>query len=238
MQKVKNNIKLEHKDCLEFLRAIESESVELILIDPPYGISQNGRFSTGGDPHFHNVNLYFGDWDNTFNCMEDVVKECYRVLKKSGTFICFYDIWKISELKSFVDDAKFKQIRFIEWIKTNPVPINSKKNYLNNAREIAVVGVKGTCPVFNSAYDNGVYQYGVYHGKDRFHTTQKPVELIEDLIKKHSNEGATVLDCFSGSGTTAIACMKTGRKFVGCELDDDYYAKSVDRINKLEKDAA
>lgn len=232
------NIILKHQDCLEFLKSLPDKSVELVLIDPPYGISQTDRFSTGGDPRFHNVNLYFGDWDNTFDCMEDVVKECYRVLKPSGTFISFYDIWKISELKSFMVDAKFKQLRFIEWIKTNPVPIQSKNNYLNSAREVAVVGVKGTCPTFNSSYDNGVYQYGVYHGKDRFHTTQKPVELIEELIKKHSNAGDTVLDCFSGSGTTAIACMKTGRKFVGCELDDTYYAKSIDRINKLKKDAA
>ena len=73
----------------------------------------------------------------------------------------------------------------------------------------------------------------ICQGKDRFHTTQKPVELIADLVRKHSNEGELVLDCFSGSGSTAMACIKENRRFVGCELDKDYYIKSVARIDAV-----
>lgn len=105
------------------------------------------------------------------------------MLKSSGTIICFYDLWKITKLRKIFEDSKFQQIRFIEWIKTNPVPINSKVNYLTNSREIAIVGVKGGKPVFNSEYDNGVYLYPICHDKGRFHPTQKPVALLEDLIK-------------------------------------------------------
>lgn len=57
-------------------------------------------------------------------------------------------------------------------------------------------------------------------------------QLIEDLILKHSNKGDLVLDCFSGLGTTAVACMSTGRHFVGCELDEEYYSKSLKRIER------
>ena len=119
-----------------------------------------------------------------------------------------------------------------EWLKTNPVPINSKINYLTNSREIALVGVKGSKPTFNSSYDNGLYEYPICRDKGRFHPTQKPIKLIEELILKHSNEGDLVLDCFSGSGTTAVACMNTGRTFLGCELDKEYYNKSLKRIER------
>lgn len=147
-----------------------------------------------------------------------MIKECYRVLKRGGTLICFYDLWKITTLKEYMELAKFKQLRFIEWIKTNPVPLNSKTNYLTNSREIALVGVKGGSPTFNSEYDNGIYKYPICHDKGRFHPTQKPLALISDLIEKHSVKDDLVLDCFSGSGTTAVAAAKTGRRFVGCEM--------------------
>ena len=70
---------------------------------------------------------------------------------------------------------------------------------MTNAREIGVVGVKSGKPVFHSEYDNGVYSYPICHDKGRFHPTQKPVALLEEIIEKHSNEGDLVLDCFAGS---------------------------------------
>ena len=136
-------------------------------------------------------------------------------------------------IKQYFDDAKFKQLRYIEWIKTNPVPLNSKTNYLTNSREIALVGVKGGKPTFHSEYDNGIYSYPICHDKGRFHPTQKPLALIEDLIVKHSDEGDIICDCFSGSGTTAVASYNTNRNFVGCELSKEYYDKSLLRFEEL-----
>lgn len=138
-----------------------------------------------------------------------------------------------NKIKRIFENSKFQQIRFIEWVKTNPVPINSKINYLTNSREIAVVGVKGGKPVFNSEYDNGIYLYPICHDKGRFHPTQKPVALLEDLIKKHSYENDLVLDCFSGSGSTAVACYNLNRNFIGCELSESFYLKTVERFNLL-----
>jgi DNA modification methylase len=177
--------------------------------------------------------MEFGDWDEQGSvALADAIAECHRILRRSGTIICFYDLWKITDLKEWMDEAGFKQLRFIEWIKTNPVPLNSKTNYLTNAREIAVSAVKGGKPTFNSEYDNGIYRHPICHDKGRFHPTQKPVALIEEMILKHSNEGDTVLDCFSGSGTCAIAAARTGRSFLGCELSEEYWRKSVDRMRE------
>ena len=137
----------------------------------------------------------------------------------------FFDLWKIGELKTIMEKYKFKQIRFIEWIKTNPQPRNSSINYLTNCREIALVAVKGSKPTFHSKYDNGIYHYPLQGGKGRFHPTQKSLELIKTLIVKHSNEGDVVLDTFLGSGTTALACRETARTCFGCEVAPEYFAK-------------
>lgn len=110
-----------------------------------------------------------------------------------------------------------------------------KTNYLTNSREIAITGVKKGKPTFNSEYDTGIYNYPICHDKGRFHPTQKPLSLIEELIKKHSNIGDTVLDCFGGSGTTAVACINLNRKFKGCEIDKNYYEKAINRIKQLVK---
>lgn len=227
-------IELKNQSCFDYLKTIESNSIDLVCIDPPYEVSRDTNFAKsdpkGNDTDRFRMSMDFGDWDVNFDGLDVVISECYRVLKKGGTLICFYDLWKITTLKEYFEKSKFKQLRFIEWIKINPVPINSKINYLTNSREIAVVGVKCSKPTFHSTYDNGIYQYPICHDKDRFHPTQKPLSLIEDLIEKHSNVGDVVLDCFSGSGTTAIAAINKGRHFKGCELNKEFYEKSICRI--------
>ena len=187
------------------------------------------------------VKTDYGDWDSNFTMksLESFVSEYYKKLRKGGTLIMFFDIWKISYLKELLEKYKFKQIRFIEWIKTNPQPLNSKVNYLTNCREVALIGVKGSNPTFNSKYDKGVYydnDAGLYEfplqgGKARFHPTQKSLLLFEELIKKHTNENDVVLDTFLGSGTTAIASKNTKRRFKGCEVSKEYYDKMIELVS-------
>jgi len=179
------------------------------------------------------VKTDYGAWDSDFTIesLDTFIGEYYKKLKKGGTLIMFFDLWKITNLKDIMEKHKFRQIRFIEWIKTNPQPRNSKVNYLTNCREIALLGVKDGGPTFNSSYDNAIYQFPLQGGKNRFHPTQKSLELFEALINKHSNEGDIVLDTFLGSGTTALASRNTKRKFKGCEISKEY----CDKINELIK---
>jgi site-specific DNA-methyltransferase (adenine-specific) len=175
----------------------------------------------------YSVQTEYGDWDKNFTMeiLEEFIKEYYKKLRVGGTIIIWFDLFKITPLKELLEKYKFTQIRYIEWIKTNPQPLNSKRNYLTNSREMALLAVKGGKPTFNSEYDNGIYQYPIQGGKNRFHKTQKSIRLFEDIIKKHSNEGDVVLDTFLGGGTTAIACKSTNRKFKGCEVSKEYYDK-------------
>ncbi len=158
----------------------------------------------------------FGEWDKEFTLenMQDFIQLFYRKLKKGGTCIIFFDLWKIETLKKLMEEIRktkqgnwigFKQIRFVEWIK----------------------GVKGGKPTFNSKYDKGIYEFPIQQGKNRFHPTQKSLPLFEELIKKHSNEGDLVVDPFLGGGTTALACKNTNRNFKGCEIDKKFYDKLI-----------
>lgn len=257
--------KLTNGEGVDFLKTISKKSVNLVLTDPPYIISQKSGMQTffekvkadekdaktdGDWKEFKKKNklkddskkkeflkygtIYgkkyavrtdYGSWDKDFDLeqLNYFVKEYFRVLKDGGTCIIFFDLWKISLLHDMMKDAGFKQLRMIEWIKTNPQPRNSKVNYLTNCREIAVLGIKKSKPTFNSKYDNGIYHYPLQGGKMRIHPTQKSLALFEELIRKHSNENDVVLDTFLGAGTTAIACKNTNRICMGCERQREYF---------------
>jgi site-specific DNA-methyltransferase (adenine-specific) len=181
------------------------------------------------------VKTEFGSWDNEFtlDILDEYIKLFYEKLVDGGTCIIFFDIWKLSYLKEIMEKYKFKQIRFLEWIKTNPQPRNSKINYLTNCREIALLGIKKSNPTFNSQYDNAIYKYPFPSGKSRIHPTQKSLPLFIDLVKKHSNENDVVLDPFMGSGTTCVAAKETDRKYIGIERDEKYYQSAKKRIERL-----
>ena len=226
-------------DCFDLMKELPDGSIDLVLIDPPYLISKKSNFNTGGS--WNDINnpkhrktppkTDFGEWDKTEFDLNETLKECYRVLKQSGTLIVFYDVWKIQDLKDKATANKFKQIRLLRWDKTNPVPVNSKTNYLSNVSEYFISCVKGSKPTFNSEYDKGIYTYPICSGNERTeHPTQKPLVLIEALINKHSNKNDVVLDCFIGSGTTAVAAINTGRHYIGYELEPKYFEIAKKRI--------
>jgi site-specific DNA-methyltransferase (adenine-specific) len=181
--------------------------------------------------------MEFGHWDsaehNDVINYQSLLTQFYRILKKGGVCIMFWDLWKIQDLANMFKKAGFKQLRFIEWIKTNPVPINSRCNYLTNAREVAVLGVKVGKSTFNAKYHNGVYKFPIEHSKDRWHPTQKSLKLFEELIKTHTKEGEIVLDPFLGSGTTAVAAIKLNRIAYGSELEKSYFEKILKRIKGI-----
>ena len=223
-------------DFEPFLRGLDNESVDLILTDPPYAISRRTGFQNVGKNGVERfaVNMEFGDWDHHEINLNALAQGAYKSLRKGGTIIVFYDLWKITKLSDALIKAGFVQLRFIEWIKANPVPLNSKVNYLTNAREIAVLAVKGSKSTFNSKYDNGVYNYAIPRG-ERLHPTQKPLELFRDLVRKHSNPGDLVVDPFVGSGTTAVVAIDNSRSFKGCDNDAIYVEIANQRIEGLLK---
>lgn len=224
-------------DAMSLISEQKPKSVDLILTDPPYAISRDSGYTQNSPDKkkyikkYGNHTIDFGEWDHKFDIedLKAVVDGFYNILRNGGTAIIFYDIWKIQDLSSIMKEVGFKQLRVIEWVKSNPVPINSKLNYLSNCREIAILGVKKGKPTFNSKYDKGIYTYPICQDAGRFHPTQKPLALFTDLILKHSNEGDIVFDPFAGSGTTEVVCMTENRTPICGEIDPEYYNKALDR---------
>lgn len=220
-------------DCFNILPKIKNNSIDLILTDPPYAISKKSYFNSGKENiKFSKISIDFGDWDKEEIDLDLLFKHYKRILKKGGTLIIFYDIWKSNRIKEVAEKHGFKQARVCQWVKSNPTPINSKVNYLSNAIEFFFTFVKGGNPTFNSSYDKGIYNYPLCHGKERTkHTTQKPIGLIKEIIMKHTNSGDIVLDTFAGSGTTGVACVKLLRNYILIEIDKEYYEICLSRIN-------
>ena len=216
-------------DCFDFLDTLKAGSVDLILTDPPYGISRETGFQQGGETRL-GVSMDFGEWDKTNINLGKFCRRAYKTIRKGGSIVVFYDLWKISYLAEALTAAGFSKLRFLEWVKTNPVPLNSKRTYLSNAREVAISAVKGSNPTFNSEYDNGVYTHAITSKKDRFHPTQKPLLIFKELIRKHSHPTDLIIDPYAGSGTTAVAAISEGRRFAGCDMDAEYIAKANERI--------
>ena len=222
-------------DYTDLLESIENNSIDLILTDPPYTISKDTGFKSIGKNSVERfaVSMDFGEWDKEIIDLNNLSRLSYNALRKGGTAIIWYDIWKISHLSEAMSNAGFKQIRLIIWEKTNPVPINQSINYLTNSREIAILGVKVGKPTFNAKYHNGVFKYPIPR-EGRIHPTQKPLKLFTELIKIHSTEGDLVIDPFLGSGTTAIAALSQGRKFFGGDISEEYVKASTERVSRIQ----
>jgi DNA modification methylase len=229
-------------DCFNYLMQIENNSIDLILTDPPYSISRKSNFDKVSEmasdkikTKYTSHSIDFGYWDEDID-LDRLFLEYFRVLKKGGTLIIFFDIWKSNLIKECATKSKFKQPRIGQWLKSNPVPINSKTNYLSNCSEYFFSFVKDKNPTFNSEYDNALYQFPLCHGKERLeHPTQKPLGLIKSLILKHSKVGDVVLDTFAGTSTTAIASLETSRNYICIERDSNFYEISKLRIENFKQ---
>lgn len=238
-----SNVDLYQGDCLAVMDKLIEQGVKVdsIITDPPYLISRSSGFMGVSEKSseecvkkFGNISIDFGEWDNKEFGLELFINKSYSLLKDGGTLFMFFDIWKMQEVKLYAELVKFKQPRIGEWIKTNPVPINSKLNYLSNSKEYFATFVKKSKPTFNSKYDKAIYEYPICHGKERsVHPTQKPLALMTEIINKHTNEGDVILDPFMGSGSTGVACKNLNRNFIGIELDEEYLKIAEKRINNI-----
>jgi len=210
------------------IQNIEDESIDLVLTDPPYGISRDSGFKS-----MNRNGIDFGEWDKEFDQVGWLSLVAPKI-KKGGSIIIFNSIENFGLIKRELERHGFQSKEFITWVKTNPMPRNRDRLYVTS-RETAIWLTKGKGWTFNrisQTYENGFFHHAIVHHKDRIHPTQKPVKLLEEILLIHSNENDLVLDCFCGSGSTAIACANTGRKFICFEKDKRMYELAKERIEQ------
>jgi len=234
-------ISLYNEDCRQTMKRIPDGSVDLMVTDMPYGVTQN-------------------EWDNAPNLAE-MWPEWERIVKPTGAFIFtaqqpFVSDLIITRRGLFRYDLIWeKGERATGFLNANKMPLRSHEHILVFYRELPTYNPQFS--VGKPTHKKGKPQketnnnYGSYevmqtrdYGDQKFpksivcfdrphppiHPTQKPVDLMRYLILTYSNKGDVVFDGYSGSGTTAHACLVEGRKFVGSELDKGYYERSVKRL--------
>ena len=220
----------DYKKLVEELTA-KGVKVDLVLTDPPYCVSRTHQL---GFSNMGRSGMNYGEWDYNFDQTEwiDLVSP---LLKEGGSIIIFND-WKNSSfLVKNLEKNGFQIKDLLRWEKTNPMPRNVNSRYVADY-EFAIWAVKGKKKwTFNKpdnvSYLRPKFVSGVVLGsKKRIHPTQKSLDLFKNLIIIHSNENDLIFDPFSGSGTTAVACKETGRNFIGCEIEEKYFIKAVERL--------
>lgn len=218
-------------DCLEVMDKLIKDGVKVdcILTDPPYNIARDNNFKTMG-----RSGIDFGEWDKGFDQFSwlDKIK---NILTKNGSAIIFNDWKNIGEIAKYLESNGFEIKDMLRWEKTNPMPRNRDRRYITDFECAVWVTVKGAKWTFNrisDTYERPKFVYGIVSGKQKIHPTQKNVNMLEHILKIHSNENFTILDCFIGSNSTGIACLNTNRNYIGIEKDDTYFDLAVDRTQK------
>lgn len=229
----KDNFEIYNTDTHEFIKQIPAASIDLILTDPPYNLSP---YSTGNInlPWRKEINNDLAEWDQENFVPADWVREFKRILKPRGNIFAFTSYNLLGKWHEAFD-PEFDTFQYVVWHKTNPIPKVRRAGFLNSCELIVCMWNKGhTWNFTNQKEMHNFIQSPICMGRERvqnpFHPTQKPVRVLEHLIKIASNLNDVVFDPFMGVGSTGVASLKLGRRFIGIEIDESYFKAAETRL--------
>lgn len=211
-------------DCLAEMKALPSGMVDLVITDPPYMIETTGGGFVGRRQYTEEL----AEIKDGFSV--EILDELCRVMKRINCYLFCSQKQIIPLLKYFVEERNCN-FNILSWHKTNPVPACGNK-YLTDTEFILFFREKGV-PVYGSIKTKSTYFTTPLNTSDKRlwgHPTIKPLSIIETLMINSSQEGDLILDPFMGSGTTAIACMRQKRHYLGYEINEEYYQTIQKRI--------
>ena len=219
---IMKNVKLIHGDCLEKMKDIPDGSIDMVMADPPYGISyQSGRRA--------DKNQWKDKISNDEKPYVLWLNHAYKLLQVSGRLICFTR-WDVEHVfRTRIREEKFNIKSQVIWDKIAH-SMGDLKCAFASRHEGIIYATKGKY-VFKRKRPVSVLKYMRVSPAKLNHPNQKPLKLIEYLIETLTDEGDTVLDPFMGSGTTGVACVNLNRKFIGIELDEFYFDDAAIRID-------
>jgi len=215
-----------HGDALKYMKTMDSESVDLILTDPPYNISKNVKITRNGGKFgkAKDIQLDFGEWDKNIISWRDYIDDFARILKPYGVLVMFYDKLEISCIAKYLQERlEFKVRNIGVWIKSNPAP-QARRVKWQDGSEFFLIATKnkGTGHHYNYKLGQSPDWFKCSVSYKHYHPTQKPDALIEWIMKYWSYPGDVVFDPFLGSGTTMVVAKKLGRDCIGVEINEKY----------------
>ena len=236
---ITDNYKIFLGNSYTMIKELKQNNIKVnhIITDPPYNISQDNNFSTMKNPR---KGVDFGEWDKDFD-LYNWISDYSEILDKNGSMIIFCSYRFISHIIDKLESSGMVVKDTIIWKKSNPMPRNIDRRYVQDT-EFAVWAVKKNAKwTFNKpndiSYLRSCYETSTVSGKEKTnHPTQKSLKLMENIIKVHTNENDVVLDPFMGSGSTGVAALKHHRKFIGIELEKEYFDIASERLEKTKCD--
>jgi site-specific DNA-methyltransferase (adenine-specific) len=249
---------LYYGDALKILKELQNVKFDLIYVDPPYLLSNDGITCESG----RMVSVNKGNWDKSKGFDEDLkfidswIKACKEVLKENGSIWVSGTLHNIYKVGYLLEKNGYDIINDIIWYKPNAPP-NLSCKYFTHSHEIVLWARKskeskhtfnyGEMKVWNNPKDKlknkdkqmrSVWSIPLIPKEEKEfgkHPTQKPLELLNRIIVSSSNEGDLILDPFTGSGTTGIACSILKRKFIGIDSNKEYLDVAIKRFNDTQK---
>jgi len=219
--------KIYNQDCLEGMKLVNGKSIDMIITDPPYLMNYKSNRRIKQEKFDYIM--------NDINSEEMIIKyieECFRILK-DNTAIYLFCSWHHIDFFKQEFEKYFKLKNLIVWSKNNHGSGDLKGAYAPK-HELILYGHKGRS-LFREKRIPDVIDFPKVPSKQLLHPTEKPVGLLELFIKNSSDKDNIIFDGFMGSASTVIACLNTGRQYIGFELDNKYYNIANERVNQLIK---
>lgn len=221
-------------DCYEMIKNIPDNSIDLVVIDPPYELEAHGGSKSQLAKQIQKQHKELYDNNLCIGINNKLLEELCRVMKKINICI-FCNKKQLLQYMNFFD-KKGCLFDLITWHKNNSIPNYSFK-YMSDTEYCLIFRKNKEMNKETENYEmRKTWWIEPINIKDKqlyFHPTIKPLELVKRLVLNHSLKNEIILDCFCGSGTTCVACKETGRKFIGMEINEKYYKIAKNRINGI-----
>lgn len=222
--------KLINGGCMEYMRTLENESIDLIVTDPPYPTTSRGHAGNSGGMLQKEINKRGKVFEhNNIDCTE-YAPEFYRVLKEGSHCYVMTNHINLIKMLNVFTDCGFHFIKSLIWNKGNKI----MGQYYMSQFEYILFFRKGYGKKINNCGTADILSVPNKKTKDEngknIHDTEKPIELMKILIENSTQKGDIVLDPFVGVGATVLACIESERDYIGIELDEKYYNIANERV--------
>ena len=241
-------------DCIDLLKGLDDNSVDLIFLDPPYNLQLNKTLTR---PNHSVVNGVSQDWDKfgSFESYDEFTNqyltECKRVLKEDGGLWIIGSYHNIFRIGKILQDLDFWILNDVIWAKSNPLP-NFRATRLTNAHETLIWCSKNPKSKYQFNYhtlkvanedkqERSIWSFPICSGKERLklpnnqtaHPTQKPLSLMKKIVLQSSIKGDLLLEPFAGTASFCAAAKYLGRSFIGFERDNAYFNLASHRLRNI-----
>ncbi len=230
-------------DCEQLMKGIENDSVDLILTDPPFNLGAFMRKRGTNLVKMRENQFAYAGWDDLgfdewYIKMDAFFKHSNRILRKKGSLVLFMSLMKIESIIRLAEKNNFYYKTVGIWHKTNPMPRNMNLQFVNSTEAWIYFVNEGTTGTFNNeskVLHDFVESSLTSQSEKKFgkHPTQKPISVLNHFTKVLTNENDVVCDPFMGSGSTGVSCEIQNRKFIGIELNEEYYNIAKNRIQNI-----